>query len=675
MTSSNCPPGSPWFRHVALTGVLLSCPGIGLADDGVFQLGTIRILAPEQTTLDTGTSIIDSDTLRLHDRETLAEALELAPGVSRGYVGGRGEQMVHVRGFDRVQVPIYIDGIPAYVPYDGFVDLGRFTTHDLAQIEVAKGFSSLLYGPNALGGAINLVSKRPTETFEGEVGGGFGLDSRADVNRYRLYTNLGTRQDDWWLQVGASWLKTDHFRLPDGFTANNIQEDGGRRENSHSEDSKLNLRVGYTPNATDEYVFGHLRQQGEKGQPVYAGSQPFTNATRRWWEWPEWDKTSTFLATTTQLGSHKLLTRVYYDTYQNTLLDYGYEDGVRSDTLQPGYPSRYDDYTYGFSTQGDFDLGDDTRLQLAYHFKDDIHRSQDDDSPRSRYQDRTHYLAAEGTQQLSDDLTLIAGLAWASREAREATNVVNGVPMEEEKGSNTAVNGQLGVTWQSGEGLWRASYARKSRFANIRDRYSYRFGRAIPNPDLATEYADHYEVGYDTPLASNWQLSSALFYSEISDSIQSVTVSPSACTNPSPDCTQMQNIGESRMQGVELGVQGHLGNWELNGIYTWLDRKNTSDPDIKPTGTPSHKLFAAATWNHDAWRVTGHVDAASDRYSSSDGLEVDGFAVYGIKASYTFDNALRLEGGIHNLTDELYEYTEGYPEPGRHFSVGFHLPL
>lgn len=44
------------------------------------------------------------------------------------------------------QVPVFIDGVPVYVPYDGYVDMGRFTTVDLAQVSVSKGFASILYG-------------------------------------------------------------------------------------------------------------------------------------------------------------------------------------------------------------------------------------------------------------------------------------------------------------------------------------------------------------------------------------------------------------------------------------------------------------------------------------------------------------------------------------------------
>lgn len=84
-------------------------------------------------------------------------------------VGPRNETGVFVRGFDLRQVPLFVDGIPVYVPYDGYADLRRFTTFDVSEIDVAKGFSSALYGPNTLGGAINVVSRRPERSFEGDV--------------------------------------------------------------------------------------------------------------------------------------------------------------------------------------------------------------------------------------------------------------------------------------------------------------------------------------------------------------------------------------------------------------------------------------------------------------------------------------------------------------------------
>ncbi|EMT5004916.1 TonB-dependent receptor plug domain-containing protein, partial [Pseudomonas aeruginosa] len=96
------------------------------------------------------------------DRRDVGEALNTLPGVYLQGGGNRNERQVSVRGFDSRQVPLFIDGVPVYVPYDGNIDLGRFLTSDLAGIEVSKGYASLLQGPNMLGGAINLATRRPT---------------------------------------------------------------------------------------------------------------------------------------------------------------------------------------------------------------------------------------------------------------------------------------------------------------------------------------------------------------------------------------------------------------------------------------------------------------------------------------------------------------------------------
>ncbi len=83
--------------------------------------------------------------------------------------GGRNELQVRVRGFDNRQVPVFYDGVPIYVPYDGNLDLGRFLTSNLASLEVSKGYTSLLQGPNQMGGSINLTTTKPKKDLEGNI--------------------------------------------------------------------------------------------------------------------------------------------------------------------------------------------------------------------------------------------------------------------------------------------------------------------------------------------------------------------------------------------------------------------------------------------------------------------------------------------------------------------------
>jgi iron complex outermembrane recepter protein len=92
--------------------------------------------------------------------------------------GSRNEAYGRVRGFfTRGQVPFYLDGIPQYVPYDGYVDMNRFLTSDIAEVQISKGYSSPLMGPNALAGSINMVTRQPEKKLGANALTGSGSGS------------------------------------------------------------------------------------------------------------------------------------------------------------------------------------------------------------------------------------------------------------------------------------------------------------------------------------------------------------------------------------------------------------------------------------------------------------------------------------------------------------------
>ncbi len=84
------------------------------------------------------TTVIDSQEIQDQERKTVVEALNMIPGTSIQNFGARNEQMIMIRGFDVKHAPLFIDGIPIAVPYDGYVDFSRFTTFDLSQQEIKK---------------------------------------------------------------------------------------------------------------------------------------------------------------------------------------------------------------------------------------------------------------------------------------------------------------------------------------------------------------------------------------------------------------------------------------------------------------------------------------------------------------------------------------------------------
>src|SRR6185312_1539679 len=113
--------------------------------------------------------------------------------------GARNETDIWIRGFDRWRVPLYQDGIPVYLAYDDRIDFSRFSTIDLASIQISKGFASVIDGPGAMGGSVNLVSRVATQPFEAEARYQDTLDSRGSHMESIANVFLGTRQANWFI--------------------------------------------------------------------------------------------------------------------------------------------------------------------------------------------------------------------------------------------------------------------------------------------------------------------------------------------------------------------------------------------------------------------------------------------------------------------------------------------
>lgn len=161
---------------------------------------------------------------------------------------------------------------------------------NLSEVSVSKGFTSVLYGPNTLGGAINMVSRKPEKKLEGNVsaGGSMGND---EIDAGFESVNIGSNQGKWYVQAGLSVLSRDFMPLSSSFepVAN---EDGGERGNSDTRDRNATIKIGYTPNSTDEYSITLNSQHSVKGVPLYTGSNP--NNKSRFWRFTNWDKTSLY---------------------------------------------------------------------------------------------------------------------------------------------------------------------------------------------------------------------------------------------------------------------------------------------------------------------------------------------------------------------------------------------
>ena len=630
----------------------------------VFELGEIEVNAQGEAQSDPPFVMrVDKEHMEQFQALNISDALRNEPGITLTSGGRRAESQLYIRGFDARQITLNVDGIPVYVPYDGNVDLSRFLTADFEQVVVTKGLGSLMYGPNSMGGTINLVTKRPDKDFSGSV----NLDLITTAED--LYTYAGSMQLGGWMSKqfyatgGLAGVSTDGFPLSDDFVGNAVQPSGSR-VNADSNDVTANLKVGYVPNAKDEYTLSYMRIDSDKSAPPYAGSQP-NNLV--YWDWPQWDKQSVYYIGHTSVGDGFVKTRVYYDSFDNKLT--AYDDASMTTTKKnSSFKSAYEDASWGAIIEGGLPIGEHM-LKSLLSYKNDEHNETDlakdgkkYDSPWLAYSSHTWSGGLEDVWALSKATDLTLGYRYDNYsvdQVQEYADSAKTQVKDTDTGGDDSSNNILLTLGHTIEGhRIYAGAALKSRFPTLKDRYSYRLGKAIPNPSLSQEDVVNLEVGARGKLGVfGYQVS--IYHAQLEDAIESVTVKPGV--------TQLQNVGSATNQGVDLSFDVPLGDEVLfSTSYSYLDR-SLSNAALVPTNTPKNQLLSTLAWMPNAKaELDVDFEYAGSRQTSTDGLRpVSSYNLFNLRSSYAVNKDLTLRAGIYNLLDKNYEITEGDPMPGR----------
>ncbi|CCK79087.1 predicted TonB-dependent receptor [Desulfobacula toluolica Tol2] len=636
------------------------------ADKNVFDLGEVVVSGQAETITRVSTvETVDLEQIELTNSQNISQALSGLPGVTLSNGGRKAESSINVRGFGSRYVPIFYDGIPLYIPNDGYVDAGNLTTDNISRIDLSKGVSSVLYGFNTMGGVINIVSQKPQEKLEGSYG--VEVTDNSDV---KGNFNIGSSQDKFYFTLGGGFTNSNGWDVSDDFDANQY-EDGDTRENSDLDDWNVAAKLGWTPAQGHEYAIGFNTIEKEKGLPPTA--DPDTSARRvKYWRFTDWDKETIYFIGNTELTDQlSVKTRVFYDTYYNALEDYS--DNTYSNAR---WHSTYDDHSYGGSLVARVDYIPKNTLSCSFHYKKDVHEEQDDiGDPWENYEQEMVSFGIEDDIKLTDNLAFVLGSSYDIQNPQKANDGVNNGFVRESK---SAFNPQAGVLLTVLEDLdMHFSLGKKSRWPTLQELYTDGLDNdRIANPDLAEEVATNYELGFEKPLPKNNRIGLTFFYSKVEDLIQDEIVGTDPVSGD--DIEQYQNIDESSFKGLEFTFTSYMiadNDFQLH--YTYLDAKNESDgaDNDHLEGISEHKLYLSDLYRfNDRFSVFGSAEYNSKRYDEDanyDEVELDGFWVVNFKTMVRLDQSFVFEIGVKNLFDENYEMEVGYPRQGRSFFIGF----
>ncbi len=615
-----------------------------------YNLGEVIVMADRDNIIKaTSSSEIRMDEIVAMNATTIGTALSFVPGIHTT-LSPKNEGQILLRGFNQTQVAIYLDGAPIYLPYDQLLDLDFLPTHATEKITISKSMPSVLYGPNAMGGIVNIVTKQRADKPYAFVHLHAG-------NSYASSVGAFYSLDKFYFNVSGEFVKSDGFPMSSS-APNTILQSGGLRRNSQSTKRSGFIKAGFQRIANIDAAFSLLIVDDVKGIPT----SMFTSKPR-YWRFTDWRKNVANLTLNTDI-SNKLSLRgnIFYEKFNNTLD--AYDDGnFKTQTKPYAFHSVYDDDTFGANSSLRFTGFEFGVSKATVAYKNDRHAEMGNfNQPFRKYEIETYSIGFEQDILLINDFQFVIGIGkdWMRPV------FANGAPL---RSSTSLINGYLGVGKMVLENLKLYGHAaRKSRFPAMKEFYAEILGRNAPNPNLNPEIALNTEFGAEL-FFQNINFRTAFFLNDVDGLIKTVLIDSAV--------QQYQNIGTAEFKGVEFEASYLDNSNKVAFSYTFLSAINTT----KGAKTsileyrPEHTLNI--TYNR-LWEFGLSLTAEMKVVSSFYGVDVDtrvlkklsGYSGFNFNISQSVLKHYSIFGRVNNLFDKFYQADYGFPQPGRNWIIG-----
>ncbi len=585
--------------------------------------------APQERTVATVSTLQETQIENMIPLD-LSEAIRYAPGVTVTF-GDKSSYTLKLRGMDSKRIALLLDGVPVYEPYYSSFDLKEISTGGIQTIKLTKGPSSVLYGPNTLGGIINVITGRPADSPSLSL-----LASYGEQNTRQVGANTAFRLDRFSFVGGVSYQDSDGFYYPS-------PNDGERidRTNSEYQRSNFNAKVYYHPNDSTELMVNASMYLSNYDMP------PEINAARpRYWRFKNWDRYSYNGGGSTALGKGSTLKfRAYLVELDNTLMMFR-----DAELTQKRFESTFDNSVYGGFALADIRTHDFNQLKFSLNYKGDTARIQDDvGEPWTEYDQGTFSAGVEDHFSLNEQWTLVGGVSldYLNKYVGDTTSKVN--PL-------------AGIKYAPLDYLdMHLSFSRKSKFPSMRSMYSDSSG----NPDLLSESGTIWELGFN--YNHDVLVSGAVFLTQFKDMIDSVRL-------PQYNFQRLYfNIGEAYINGFELQLQK---SWDmLSGVinYTFLNHRNETDDrpldalakhnlnfDVQIYPFPSLRIGLLGQYGSISWWLD---------YNSNELLEIPSYFNLDGIISYRFAS-VDVFVKITNVFNDFIYTEPGFPWRARFLQFG-----
>ncbi len=529
-------------------------------------------------------------------------------GVSGGAAGG-----ISLRGLSggNARLMVLMDGHPQYAGIFGHPISDAYQSLLAEKVEVLRGPASVLYGSNAMGGVVNIVTRKMRQD-------GVRTDLHAGYGSYNtVETELTNRvrKGRFSSVVSGSYNRTDGHRSDMGF-----EQYGGY--------AKVGYDVTDNWNAYADVNVTHFNASypGPVSAPLVDGDQRITRG-------------ATSLALTNKYANTSGALSFFYN-WGNHWINDGYTPSA-GETSQDGR-FKSDDNMMGVSAYQSTRFWEGSRITLGFDWfryggkawtdyvsggnagtrKDLVDKHEDEYAGYVDFrQDVWHWL------------TLNAGLR-ADHHSRLGTEWVP----------------QAGLAFHLPHSIeLKASATKGFRYPILREMYMF----PPQNPDLKPESMWNYEIGFSQVLLNGrLKYGVNLFYIDGKNLIVTLR-------NPNGTGMLNQNSGKIDNKGVELQASYMINNrWTVDGNYSYLHMKN---PVI---AAPEHKLYGGANFTKGRWSVSTGIQYIAGLYTAvGNNPTQEDFVLWNVRGSFRACQWLDVWARGENLLAQKYEINAGYPMP------------